>query len=208
MQNLIAKAATLLEALPYIQRFRSQTFVVKYGGSFMDSPDPAVRDNVVRNLVFLEAVGINPVVVHGGGKAITARWKRRVCRPDSSRASASRTRRRWTWWSACCRAKSIPASSRPSANWAARRGIFRRGHFPMPQAVAGRPGKARRETRHRFRGRSDVAQYRTAARVHPAQHHPVISPRRWTSTAGFTIATPTWPPRRPPSRSKPGGSCS
>jgi len=71
MQNLIAKAATLLEALPYIQRFRSQTFVVKYGGSFMDSPDPAVRDNVVRNLVFLEAVGINPVVVHGGGKAIT-----------------------------------------------------------------------------------------------------------------------------------------
>ena len=46
MQDLIAKAATLLEALPYIQRFRSQTFVVKYGGSFMDSPDPAVRNGV------------------------------------------------------------------------------------------------------------------------------------------------------------------
>ncbi len=71
MQDLIAKAATLLEALPYIQRFRSQTFVVKYGGSFMDSPDPQVRDSVARDLVFLEAVGINPVVVHGGGKAIT-----------------------------------------------------------------------------------------------------------------------------------------
>jgi acetylglutamate kinase len=71
MQNLIAKAATLLEALPYIQRFRSQTFVVKYGGSFMDSPDPNVRNGVARNVVFLEAVGINPVVVHGGGKAIT-----------------------------------------------------------------------------------------------------------------------------------------
>jgi acetylglutamate kinase len=71
MQNLIAKAATLLEALPYIQRFRSQTFVVKYGGSFMDSPDPAVRNGVARDVVFLEAVGINPVVVHGGGKAIT-----------------------------------------------------------------------------------------------------------------------------------------
>ena len=40
MQNLIAKAATLLEALPYIQRFSGATFVVKYGGSFMDSPDP------------------------------------------------------------------------------------------------------------------------------------------------------------------------
>jgi acetylglutamate kinase len=71
MQDLIAKAATLLEALPYIQRFRSQTFVVKYGGSFMDSTDPQVRDGVARDIVFLEAVGINPVVVHGGGKAIT-----------------------------------------------------------------------------------------------------------------------------------------
>lgn len=71
MEELIAKARTLLEALPYIQRFRSQTFVVKYGGSFMDSPDPDVRNGVARDIVFLEAVGINPVVVHGGGKAIT-----------------------------------------------------------------------------------------------------------------------------------------
>ena len=71
MQDLISKAATLLEALPYIQRFRSQTFVVKYGGSFMDSPDSAIRNGVARDVVFLEAVGINPVVVHGGGKAIT-----------------------------------------------------------------------------------------------------------------------------------------
>lgn len=75
MQNLIAKAATLLEALPYIQRFRSQTFVVKYGGSFMDSPDPAIRNGVARDIVFLEAVGINPVVVHGGGKAVTRAMK-------------------------------------------------------------------------------------------------------------------------------------
>jgi acetylglutamate kinase len=71
MQDLIAKAATLLEALPYIQRFSGATFVVKYGGSFMDSPDPAVRNGVARDIVFLEAVEINPVVVHGGGKAIT-----------------------------------------------------------------------------------------------------------------------------------------
>src|SRR5687768_10886472 len=71
MQDLISKASTLLEALPYIQRFRSKTFVIKYGGSFMDSPDVAVRTGVARDVVFLEAVGINPVVVHGGGKAIT-----------------------------------------------------------------------------------------------------------------------------------------
>ncbi len=71
MQDLIAKATTLLEALPYIQRFSGKTFVVKYGGSFMDSPDAAVRTGVARDVVFLEAVEINPVVVHGGGKAIT-----------------------------------------------------------------------------------------------------------------------------------------
>ncbi|HMJ65122.1 MAG TPA: acetylglutamate kinase [Candidatus Binatia bacterium] len=71
MEELISKARVLLEALPYIQRFRRQTFVVKYGGSFMDSPDAEVRNGVARDVVFLEAVGINPVVVHGGGKAIT-----------------------------------------------------------------------------------------------------------------------------------------
>ncbi len=71
MQDLIAKADTLLEALPYIQRFSGATFVIKYGGSFMDSPDPNVRHGVVRDLVFLESVGIDPLVVHGGGKAIT-----------------------------------------------------------------------------------------------------------------------------------------
>jgi acetylglutamate kinase len=71
MEEFISKAATLVEALPYIQRFRNQIFVVKYGGSFMDSPDPEERHRVARDVVFLEAVGINPVIVHGGGKAIT-----------------------------------------------------------------------------------------------------------------------------------------
>ena len=71
MQDLIAKANTLLEALPYIQKFSGETFIVKYGGSFMDSPDEAVRTSVARDIVFLEAVEINPIVVHGGGKAIT-----------------------------------------------------------------------------------------------------------------------------------------
>jgi acetylglutamate kinase len=71
MQDLVAKAATLLEALPYIQRFNGATFVIKYGGSFMDAPDPAVRSGVAGDIVFLAAVEINPVVVHGGGKAIS-----------------------------------------------------------------------------------------------------------------------------------------
>ena len=71
MNHLIAKADTLIEALPYVQRFRGETFVIKYGGSFMDSDDSTVRGGVARDVVFLEAVGINPVIVHGGGKAIT-----------------------------------------------------------------------------------------------------------------------------------------
>ncbi len=71
MQDIISKAATLIEALPYMQKFSGATFVVKYGGSFMDSPDPAVRQGVARDVVFLEAVEINPVIVHGGGKVIT-----------------------------------------------------------------------------------------------------------------------------------------
>ncbi len=76
MQDLIKKSDVLLEALPYIQRFRSSIFVVKYGGSFMDSPDAKVRSGVASDIVFLEAVGINPIVVHGGGKAITAAMER------------------------------------------------------------------------------------------------------------------------------------
>ena len=48
MNNLIAKADTLLEALPYMQRFRGETFVIKYGGSFMDSTDSTVRSSVAR----------------------------------------------------------------------------------------------------------------------------------------------------------------
>jgi len=64
-----AKAAVLLEALPYMQAYRGCTFLIKVGGSAME--DPAVVDTFLKDVVFLEAVGINPVIVHGGGKAIS-----------------------------------------------------------------------------------------------------------------------------------------
>jgi len=67
------RAETLIEALPFLQKFRGQTFVIKYGGSAMD--DQQQVDRLLRDIVFLEAVGINPVVVHGGGKAITSRMR-------------------------------------------------------------------------------------------------------------------------------------
>lgn len=69
--DVTTKAAVLLEALPYIQRFRDSVFVVKYGGAFMDDSDPAVRTRVATDIAFLHAVGIKVVLVHGGGKAIT-----------------------------------------------------------------------------------------------------------------------------------------
>ncbi|HBM86786.1 MAG TPA: acetylglutamate kinase [Opitutae bacterium] len=69
--DVTTKSAVLLEALPYIQRFRDAIFVVKYGGAFMDDADPAVRTRVATDIAFLHAVGVQVVVVHGGGKAIT-----------------------------------------------------------------------------------------------------------------------------------------
>jgi acetylglutamate kinase len=76
MSNIInldvtTKAAVLLEALPYIQRFRDAIFVVKYGGAFMDDANPEARARVATDIAFLHAAGIKVVVVHGGGKAIT-----------------------------------------------------------------------------------------------------------------------------------------
>ena len=71
MESLTSKTDALPEMLPHLQRFRGATFVIKYGGSFMDAPDSSGRDGVARDIVFLAAAGIHPVVVHGGGKAIT-----------------------------------------------------------------------------------------------------------------------------------------
>ncbi|MCB1087955.1 MAG: acetylglutamate kinase, partial [Verrucomicrobiae bacterium] len=72
-QHQIEKAAVLLEALPYLQQFRGQTFLIKIGGSAMD--DPGLVRRLLRDVVFLEVAGINPVLVHGGGKAISAAMK-------------------------------------------------------------------------------------------------------------------------------------
>lgn len=73
MENLIAKANVLVEALPYIQRFRHSLVVVKFGGSVMEEPELVA--GAMRDIVMLEAIGITPVVVHGGGKAISAALK-------------------------------------------------------------------------------------------------------------------------------------
>ena len=71
---LLAKAETLVEALPYLQQYAGQTFVIKYGGHAMG--DPEAQRDFAEDVVLLKAVGINPVVVHGGGPQIGAMLKR------------------------------------------------------------------------------------------------------------------------------------
>ena len=71
---LLAKAATLVDALPYMQRYAGRTFVVKYGGHAMG--DPELAHDFAEDVVLLKAVGINPVVVHGGGPQIGAMLKK------------------------------------------------------------------------------------------------------------------------------------
>src|SRR5437588_10434897 len=66
--------ATLLEALPYIREFHGRTVVIKYGGAAMT--DPALKAEFARDVVLLKYVGMNPVIVHGGGPEITAYMQR------------------------------------------------------------------------------------------------------------------------------------
>ncbi|ODP38187.1 acetylglutamate kinase [Sphingomonas turrisvirgatae] len=72
--RMLAKAETLTDALPYMQRYAGKTFVIKYGGHAMG--DPELARDFAEDVVLLKAVGINPVVVHGGGPQIGSMLKR------------------------------------------------------------------------------------------------------------------------------------
>ena len=69
--EIMIKAQTLIEALPYIRKFRDKRVVVKYGGSAM--LDPELQQNVIKDVVMLKLVGMQPIIVHGGGKEIS-KW--------------------------------------------------------------------------------------------------------------------------------------
>ena len=76
----LEKAQVLIEALPYIQRFNRKIIVVKYGGSAMS--DEALQKNVIQDVTLLKLVGFKPIIVHGGGKAIS-RWVEKVGKEPS-----------------------------------------------------------------------------------------------------------------------------
>ncbi len=71
MEQVMAKAEVLIEALPYIQRFNRKVIVVKYGGSAM--VDESLKNQVIQDVTLLKLVGFKPIIVHGGGKEIS-RW--------------------------------------------------------------------------------------------------------------------------------------
>ncbi len=73
MKNVIEKAAVLVEVMPYIQRFRDETVVVKFGGSIMEDR-PGVKQ-ILRDIAFMQCAGLRPVIVHGGGKSISQKMK-------------------------------------------------------------------------------------------------------------------------------------
>jgi acetylglutamate kinase len=73
MNEIIAKADVLLEALPYIQQFHGKTVLIKFGGSAME--DPETTRGVLRDIAFMASAGMKPIIVHGGGKAISAALK-------------------------------------------------------------------------------------------------------------------------------------
>ncbi len=75
MQQYYQKAEVLIEALPYIQKFNRKVIVVKYGGSAMS--DEELKKNVIKDVTLLKLVGFKPIVVHGGGKDISA-WVKKV----------------------------------------------------------------------------------------------------------------------------------
>src|SRR5207245_5868961 len=72
--DVMRDVGTLLEAVPYIREFRDKTIVIKYGGAAME--DPALREEFARDVVLLKYVGLNPIVVHGGGPDITGYMER------------------------------------------------------------------------------------------------------------------------------------
>src|SRR6187402_2957672 len=73
MEQAINKASGLVEALSYIQRFHNKVIVVKVGGSIMD--DEQALSNILTDIVFMNYVGMQPILVHGGGKAINEAMK-------------------------------------------------------------------------------------------------------------------------------------
>jgi acetylglutamate kinase len=96
MKESIAKAKVLIESLPYMQKFRHKTVVIKYGGHAM--VDENLQSQFALDVILLKQIGINPVIVHGGGPQINQLLDRLGYNRVMCRACGSPTARPWMWW--------------------------------------------------------------------------------------------------------------
>ncbi len=162
LAGLIRKAETLMEALPYIQRFRGATVVIKYGGHAMIQPE--LKQSVMQDVVLMESVGVKPVIVHGGGPEITALTQRMGTNRSSSRPARHHAETldvAEMVLAASWRAR----SSRTCRARRPRRRPLRQGRRPDPRA----PAQGQGRPRHRLCRR---------ARDHRPLHHPRPGPER------------------------------
>ena len=104
MSTHAQQAQTLVEALPYIQKFTGKTIVVKYGGNAMISDE--LRQAVMKDIILLHLVGIRVVVVHGGGPEINDMLKKMAISPTLWTACAIPMKPPWMWSSPFCAARS------------------------------------------------------------------------------------------------------
>ena len=93
------RAQILVQALPYIQRLAGKTIVVKYGGNAMINEE--LKNAVMNDIVMMKALGINVVLVHGGGPEINAMLKKWAKRAGLSTVCATPTKKPWTLCSRC-----------------------------------------------------------------------------------------------------------
>ncbi len=157
---------TLLEALPYIREFHGKTVVIKYGGAAME--DAALREEFARDVVLLKYVGLNPIVVHGGGPEITAYMERLglpvefVGGPARLRRGHGRGREDGAGGEGQQGDRAAPEPPRSARGRAVRRRRL---------AVPGRPPLGARRRGHRLRGAHRARQRRRdrarRERLHP-----------------------------------------
>ena len=188
--------ATLLEALPYIREFHGQTVVIKYGGAAMD--DPALREEFARDVVLLKYVGLNPIVVHGGGPEITAYMERLD--------HAGRVRRRAC---ACRDAATVEVAKmvlvgkvnkdivlRLNRHGQPAVGLSRRRRRAVPRRAPDRAGRRG----HRLRRRASSASTSTCSTTSPRTTSRSSRRSAPTARATPTTSTPTRRPARSPAR--------
>ncbi len=152
MEQIVRRAETLIEALPYIRAFQGKTLVIKYGGAAMEQAD--LKEQFAKDVLLLRLVGIRPVIVHGGGPQIGALMKRLGKEPrfvGGMRVTDEETMEIVEMVLVGKINKEIVGADQPARRPG--RGPVRQGRLPDPRAQAAAPNRGWHDGRHRPRRR-------------------------------------------------------